>query len=412
MLLHRLANSPDHPPLTAIHINHQLQAESAQWADHCRAQSAALGVALQVHCVDIPSASGDSLEALARQARYGVFESLLEAGDVLMMGHHLDDQAETVMMRLLRGSGSRGLAGIPAVRPLGKRQLCRPMLGVSREAIEQYANHHGLQWIEDPSNHNTDFDRNFLRQSLLPQLAERWPAYRQTLARAADHQQHSADLNDELAALDMAALHCPIDSRQLPIPALQKLSTLRQKNLLRFWFAQQGVDAPSASQLAILIDEVINAGEDAEPIMRWPELEIRRYNQQLYAMPPLTEFDHRQCIAWNTQQPLQIDEHSRVEVQLTKGVGLAADKLSNTPLQVRFRQGGERCQPAGRAHSQSLKKLFQEYRLPPWLRDRAPIVYAGDDIVAVADLWVCEGWQAKPGQRGIGLSWLRYPAEC
>ena len=405
VLLHILLQIPNHPPITAIHINHQLQAEASQWAEHCRQQATALAAAIRVQAVDVQQQAGDSLEQQARNARYRLFELLVGRGEVLMMGHHLDDQAETVLMRLLRGSGSRGLAGMPVSRPLGSGQLHRPLLGFSRQSIEQYARNHQLQWIEDPSNRNIDFDRNFLRQQLFPQLAERWPGYRQTLSRAVSHQLETAQLNDELAVVDFTGLGCPSDSRILPITKLQTLSAIRQKNLLRYWFVQMGFDTPSAAQLDTLMKEVMDAREDAEPVIRWPALELRRFNRQLYAMQPLASFDNQRCFDWNLKQSLHLAEGNSLMIRSDTGSAIVKEKLAKQSIKVRFRQGGERCQPAGRAHSQSLKKLLQEYRVPPWLRDRVPLVCAGDEIIAVADLWVCEGWQVEEGEQGIRLHW-------
>lgn len=403
VLLHSLMQYPDHPPIEAIHINHQLQAEADSWADHCQQQADQLNIPL--HTQRITLENSGNLEQQARQARYQAFESVLNTGDILMLGHHLDDQAETLMLRLLRGSGSRGAAAMPASRPLGQGQLARPLLDIPRSVIKQYAEDHQLRWIEDPSNQCSDYDRNFLRLQLLPALASRWPAYRQTLARAASLSGETADLTDELALLDFERAGVSPQQTSIPITLLENLSRARQKNLLRYWLRANGFTMPSVSQLGALLDQALNAEQQAQPLIRWGEIQIRRFNGALFVMNRQPEFDSAQIFNWDLLVPLQLEQGSRLLTQHHQGRGINLARLNAAGVTVRFRQGGERCQPAGRAHSQSLKKLFQEYQLAPWLRDRAPLLYCGDDIVAVADLWVCEGWEAGPADQGVNLIW-------
>jgi tRNA(Ile)-lysidine synthase len=406
VLLHLLTKIPAHPPIVALHINHQLQHQSSQWAGHCQQQAGTLGIPLSVVCVDVECQARESLEEKARQARYQVFESLLEPGDVLLLGHHRDDQVETLLMRLLRGSGSRGVAAMPYSRNLGHGQLLRPLLDVSRSTIAAYAIANHLQWIEDPSNQNSDFDRNFLRLEVLPKLAQRWPEYRQTLSRAAALSEESAQLNAELAELDFHALCLSPDALSIPLATLAELSVARQKNLLRYWLEWRGLPLPSAAQLQQLLDTVVNARPDAEPLLEWPGTQIRRFKGDLYAMRPLPKFDSAAIYAWDLSRPLMIDGAGILEAKTVLGSGLHLAALDQAKITVRFRRGGERCQPAGRSGgSQTLKKLLQEYEVPTWLRDRLPLVYCDDQLVMVANLWVCEGYQATSGQSGVQLLW-------
>ena len=403
VLLHSLAQYPDHPPIEAIHINHQLQDEAELWADHCQQQADQLNIPL--HTMMVTLKTSGNLEEQARLARYQAFESELKAGDILMMGHHLDDQAETLMLRLLRGSGSRGAAAMPASRPLGQGQLARPLLDIPRSAIKQYAEEQSLQWIEDPSNQCSDYDRNFLRLQLLPAMATRWPAYRQTLARAASLSEETADLTDELAVLDFERAGVSPRQASIPVTVLENLSQARQKNLVRYWLGSNDFTMPSVRQLEVLLDQALNAEQQAQPLISWGEIQIRRFNGALFVMNRLPEFDGSQIYNWDLSTPLKFGEESRLLTKHHKGQGINVARLNDASVTVRFRQGGERCQPQGRAHSQSLKKLFQEYELASWLRDRAPLLYCGDNIVAVADLWVCEGWKAGPGDQGVSLIW-------
>lgn len=398
------------PSLEAIHINHQLQSQSQQWADHCQRQAAMLGIAVTVLHVDVDQ--GGNLEERARQARYRALESVSRAGDVIFMGHHLDDQAETVLLRLFRGSGSRGMSGMPHKRPLGRAQLLRPLLDITRSDIEHYARRHKLCWVEDPSNRRADFDRNFLRTTILPMIAQRWPQYRQTVARAARLSEESTALNSELAQWDCHALGLDPDSGSLPINVLADLSAARTKNLLRYWLLNRGLALPTAGQLQAVLDQLITAKQDAQPLVQWSMgehallgerscVQVRRFRGQLYAMAKLPAFDPQAQFCWDLSQPLVMLGVGQLSAKRVLGNGLKAQG----PLQVRFRRGGERCKPRGRHRSQTLKKLFQEYDIPPWLRERVPLIYRHDELVAVGDYWVCEGYSAEADEAGLLLHW-------
>lgn len=401
VLLHLLAHVPDHPPLLAVHINHQLQPEANQWADHCRQQTKQLSLELFSVAVDVKIDARQSLEQCARKARYQVFESLLEPGDVLMMGHHLDDQVETLMLRLLRGSGSRGVAAMPASRAVGHGILFRPLLNTPRTEIELYADQQGLSWIEDPTNQSSEFDRNYIRREILPGLAKRWPEYRQTLARAAALSEESEQLNNELAELDFHSLALPFMSESLPIAALQQLSLPRQKNLLRYWLKARGLALPSVAQIRTLFKDVVSAKGDADPVLTWPGVEVRRFNAELYAFKPLEKIDTAAEYLWDLSSCLIIPGLGSLSCKAVQGSGLRLAALDKDSICVRFRRGGERCRPAGRGHSQTLKKLLQENNIETWLRDRLPLIYCQEQLIAVVGQWVCDGFQAKEGEPGL-----------
>ncbi len=403
VLLHCLSQFPDHPPIEAVHINHQLQDEAGQWAEHCQRQADQLDIAM--HSLEVVVDPSGSPEEQARLARYQAFESLLQPGDILMMGHHLDDQVETLMLRLLRGSGVKGAAAMPASRSLGKGRLVRPLLDIPRADIEQYANAQQLQWMEDPSNQSIDFDRNFLRLELLPAMAARWPEYRQTLGRAAVLSEESAVLNDELALLEFERVSVSPHQGSIPIDLLQPLSTARRKNLLRYWLSVNGFSLPSSRQMEVVLDQALHAEQQAQPLISWGEVQLRRFNNSLYVMNKLPDFDSQLTYRWDLSEPLEIEPGSRLQAVPSQGEGINTALLKGTEVTVRFRQGGERCKPEGRSHSQTLKKLFQEYGLELWLRDRAPLIYCDNEIIAVAGLWVCDGWRAGPEEQGLVLEW-------
>lgn len=408
------------PPIVAIHIDHQIHADSESWAELCQVQAARLGVAITVHQVDMGSYHKGGVEDRARRARYDVFESITRPDDVLFMAHHLDDQVETLLIRMLRGSGSRGMGAMPQHRQLGQGQLVRPLLGTSRSEIEYYAKVKNLQWVEDPSNSSSDYDRNFLRLQILPQLAQRWPEYRHTLSRAAQLSRESSLLNEELARIDINWLQSvsltqkqsddefsvasqpllpnkanPICPETLPIEALSQLTPERQKNIIRYWLEQRNFSLPSAKQLQEILESVVASSVDADPVVQWSQadniyVQVRRFSGRLYTIKKLPLLDSSKSYLWNPADGLHIEGLGTFSLKAVDSGCLLQSLFdgSNT-VTVRFRQGGERCQPVGRAHSQTLKKLFQEYRVETWLRDRIPLLYINDHLAAAVGYWVC-----------------------
>jgi tRNA(Ile)-lysidine synthase len=399
VLLHAVAVLRTHvalPPLTAVHINHQINPHATDWAARCTAVCAALGIDCVIESVRV-DAAGIGLEAAARNARYTAFERHMGAGEILLQGHHADDQVETLLLRLLRGSGLAGLASIPRQRPLGRGELLRPLLAYSRGQLLDYARAQGLQWIHDDSNDDPALDRNFLRLRVLPLLAERWPAYRDTLRRVVDNAADGRAAIDEVAAADHAVV---ADGDTLCIDRCTRLGAARQRSLIVHWLAHQGLPGPSSAQLAQVLD-IFEAGEDAEPCVSWPGVEIHRFRGALHALRPLPAPPGDIDEAWRPEQPLRLPGLGELRTASVDGAGLRADRQ----YRVRNRRGGERCRPLGRAHSQTLKKLLQEYAVPPWLRDRLPLIYCGDELAAVGDIWICEGFETAAGAAGWRIEW-------
>lgn len=402
VLLHMLAQLRDTetniPPLIAIHINHQLNPRADAWAEHCQSVCARLGIELIVERVNVARDGGSGIEAAARSARYAAFERHVQENELLLQAHHGDDQIETLLLRLLRGSGISGLTAIPSSRALGKGQLLRPLLKSSRTEILDYAQRLHLHWIEDDSNNNEHFDRNFLRLRVLPQLDERWPAYRSTLARVVEQAREAEHLLDTLAALDFGAA-CA-ENETLSVMKCLGLEPERRRNLLRYWLQQLQLPAPSREQL-LQVENMLNARVDAAPCVQWSGVEVHRFRDHLHAMPalppPLLAVDQ----AWIPSDEFAVPGMGLLRARRLTGQGLRADR----DYRIRSRRGGERCKPAGRAHSQTLKKLLQEYAIPPWLRDRLPLIYCGDELAAVANLWVCDGFAALADQAGWQIDW-------
>jgi tRNA(Ile)-lysidine synthase len=406
VLLHALARSAAGGAVRAIHIDHGLQFESPAWAEHCHAVCRQLGVELVTRPVEARPQPGESPEAAARRARYAAFSALLEPGDLLLTAHHQDDQAETLLLQLLRGAGPRGLAAMPEVAPLGAGRLARPLLETTRAELHAYARSEGLEWVEDPSNRELRYDRNFLRHEIMPRLRERWPAAGAVLARSAGHFAETSALLEQVAHDDAAHAQGGC-SGTLSVSALLGLSLARRRNLLRHWLRRRGFGVPDTSRLQSILDNVLTARADAVPQVAWTGCEVRRYRDDLYAMAPLGPAPAAP-IPWDPRRPLDLpDGLGRLEAVPATGRGVRADVLSRGPLTVRFRRGGERCRPAPGAADRTLKNLLQETGVPPWLRARMPLLYAGETLVAVADRWVCAPCGAVEHESGVEIRWQR-----
>lgn len=418
--------------LAAIHVNHGLSPNAAAWQRFCEDTCANLGIELSVERVHIARGAGGSLENLARQQRYAAFKRCLQPGDCLVMGHHLDDQAETFLLRSLRGSGPRGLAAMPVTRTLGRGRLLRPLLGVTRQALEDFAREQQLRWIEDESNDSTVFDRNYLRHELLPAIARRWPAYRENWRRSAKLCAEAEVLLQEMAEQDYAAVATE-DEAVIAVPALGSLSPARQRNLLRFWLQRLQVADPGWNVLQQIVTELLPAAADAQPEVSWEDNGeagdeaggagiggaggssgesadgprdsfttrrlLRRYRDRLYLLDTIPPLASHECIDWCPPVPLALPGNGCL--RLTPGSGTGLRQLQQgTVLQIRYRQGGEQCRLAGR-RTRPLKKILQDAAMPPWWRERLPLIYAGDELVCIPGVGVCEGWQAQEG----GPSW-------
>jgi len=408
-LLHALASL--RPELScrigAVHVNHGLQAAAAAWDAHCRAVCAALDVPYVALRVDARAAAGESREAAARTARYAVLKHWLPPGDCLLTAQHQDDQAETLLLQLLRGSGVKGLAAMPRHSPFGGGHLLRPLLECAHDALVDYAVTHRLTWVDDPSNQDISLDRNFLRHQGLPALRRRWPALSATLSRSARHCAEAARLLEELAGDDLDRI-AGAARATLPVSGLLMLSPERQRNLLRHWVAYRGATVPSAAVLAHIARDILGSRADAEACVRWGSWELRRYRDRLHLLAPLPRQDLSEEIAWRPEAALELPGAGGVlNASSCTGGGVKAAAIAGAAVSVRWRRGGERCRPAGRRHHHALKKLFQESGIPPWDRDRIPLVYIGAELAAVADLWVCEPFSAGPDEPGYTIHWHR-----
>ncbi len=408
VLLHALVRLRDRldADIGAVHVNHALQADADLWEEHCRLVCEDLCVDYVSLRVDAGGAPGDSPEAAARDARYAALAGWLPAGACLLSAQHQDDQAETLLLQLLRGSGVNGLAAMPQLSELGRGQLLRPLLGHTRRQLRAYAEANGLRWIEDPSNRDLAFDRNSLRKRIFPVLRERWPAAAAALSRSAAHCAEAADLLQQIATQDLAGIQGSASDR-LSLAGLGVLSPQRQRNVLRYWFRQASAATPSAAVLARIQHDVLQSRRDATPCVRWGGHELRRYRDDLYLLKQRHEADSSTVIEWRLATPLSLPDAGGVlRASPQTGRGIRASAVESG-VRVGWRQGGERCLPAGRGHHHSLKKLFQERGIPPWERSRIPLIYIDDQLAAVAGLWVCEPFDARPSESGLMIDWQR-----
>jgi len=391
--------------IAAVHVNHGLQAAADDWVTHCQQVCAELNVPLVSLPADGRALRGESPEAAARAARYAVLADWLPANDFLLTAQHQDDQAETLLLQLLRGSGVNGLAAMPWSTRLGASRHLRPLLDIRRAELRQYALAHKLCWIEDPSNADTAFDRNYLRQRVLPVLQQRWPSAAASLSRSAGHCAEAAELLEDLAGRDLLLLVSAENT--LSLSGLLSLPPLRQRNVVRHWIKQLTGATPSAAVLARIFNDVIGSRSDSEPCVRWGDFEMRRFRSELFLMPQTSQMHQTGALDWMLAESLLLPRAGGVlTADPVTGSGLRADAVVAGNVSVSWRRGGESCRPAGRDHHHSLKKLFQERGIPPWERSRIPLIYVQDQLAAVAGLWVCEPFQAGPAERGFAISWL------
>lgn len=397
-LLHALASLPQARArgLRALHVDHGLHAQSADWAQQVQDFCAHLSIPCEVHAVHVAGTAGEGIEAAARHARYAAFARSLQAGEWLLLGHHREDQAETVLLKLLRGAGPEGLGGMRASRPLGVGTLWRPLLATPRARLRDYAQAHALPCIDDPSNADTRLGRNHVRHEILPRLARHWPQAVQSilhsaaLCRAADESLRAR----WLAAF--AALHDPATG-SLDAHGWLALDEALRSPLLDHWLHARGLPAPTTAQRR-QVERQCGARTGQQPCVRWPGAELYIWKSRLWSQAPRLPIDPGWKADW-CGEPLALPDGS--ELALVPGRRL------DVTLAVRLRQGGERIKPSGDRHTRELRDLFQQVALPPWRREGCPLIYAGDELIAVADLWRTTRGEALFDGLGVSLRWIR-----
>jgi tRNA(Ile)-lysidine synthase len=416
-LLAACAQLPRAPAaLRAIHIDHRLQPEARAWPAHCRRIAGKLGVPLTVRAVTVARARGTSLEAAARTARYAALGAQLRPGEVPLCAHHQDDQLETVLLQLLRGAGLAGLAAMPALAPFAGGYLARPLLELTRAEIAPWVAAQRLSWVEDPSNTHLNLDRNYLRAEVLPLVRARWPAAAATVARAARHAAQAQRLLDELAAGDVGRAAV---GEALSASVLRTLPTDRRVNALRFWISTAGHLAPPTRRLEEISGALLDARPDSRPQVSWEGVSVQREAQLLWLRPPSASGaagDERAGAAGASAAPLEWHwpqddicplppERGRLSLRPDPHGPVDLDALPPR-LSVRARRGGERLRPLPGGARRTLKGLLQQARVPAQVRAQLPLVFAHEQLVAVADLWLDAAVQAGAASARRGrFSW-------
>ena len=388
----------------AVHVHHGLSANADEWAEQCSTWCDQLGISFFIEKVTLDENSGESLEKLARDARYQVLSQYLDDGDFLLTGQHSDDQVETFLLALKRGSGPKGLSSMAQIMPFRNAFIVRPLLAASRTDIEAFAHQQGLSWVEDESNTDLRFDRNFIRHEIAPRFQQRWSSFSASVQRSAQLCAEQEQLLDELLAPQFSqAYHL---DQSLDITFLENQTTLLRARLIRMWLAKLGFTMPSRTQLQLIWDEVAEAKHDANPKFILNSVEIRRYSGRLYAVKNAKDITNwSQSISLNELISLpdrigsiclQTDENKFGKHKMDSVGMLSLDVIKDAEcLRVIFNPEGLVAHPVGRNHSRKLKKLFQEYNVPSWLRRRTPIIMDGENVIAVLGVFVDQKYQGQ-----------------
>jgi tRNA(Ile)-lysidine synthase len=381
--------------LSAMHVHHGISPNADAWAQFCAGICARYRVPLVIKHVDIsPLKGAHGIEASARKLRHAAFaESEIP---FVALAHHADDQAETLMLQLLRGAGLRGVSAMPLVRKQGRQLLLRPMLESSRTDLLAYAQKHGLEWIEDESNTDVCYPRNFLRHRLFPLLEERFPAWRDTLGRSANHFAEAAGIIGEVALADGAG------ETLLAVAKLEILSLPRGKNLLRHFLHGQGAPMPQEAQLDDMMSQLLSARDNADICVNFGDWQVRRYRGLIHVMKALPIFDPMLRLDWHGELTLYWPPMRR-ELHFTQldGQGISLERLSQGQVSVRLRNGGETLRPHALAARRSMKNLLQEHGVPPWQRERLPLLFCGEELVCVVGVAVAAKFQAREGEQSV-----------
>lgn len=394
LLLHLLARSPESWPgyrLRVVHVDHRLHIDSGRWALHVRRQATDLAVPFTLLPVQVPTSRGQGLEQAARDVRYRALAALLQSGDLVATAHHAEDQVETVLLRLLRGAGPQGLAGMPASRPLGAGRLIRPLLTTEPNELAAWTAEYNLRWVRDPANADRHHDRNYLRHEVLPVLRARWPGLSAPVLR-------SASLCRDLAVPAVAAAR---DEDALDLAPLEGVAAAQQRHALRAWLAGRGLRMPSLAHLDALRQQLFHASRDRQPRWTLDGMEVLRFRGQAYLYT--VDADRGAHVSLTDNQWWRVSERARLPwggdlyLLAASGQGLRPAAVRGG-LRIAVRRGGERLLLRG--HHRRLKTLFQEWRIAPWLRSRWPLLFDGDALVAVPSHAVADAYRAPPGEPG------------
>ncbi len=402
--------------ITVCHVNHGLSKNADSWQTLAEQECIKLSVNLVVKRVNVQEKAQQSLEALARDARYSALKSLREKKSIVLTGHHSDDQSETFLLALKRGAGLKGLSAMSEQIQLGQHVLVRPLLSISRQEIEEYANIHQLQWVEDESNFDTCFDRNFIRQEIMPLLRQRWPSINSTINRSASHCLSGQALLDELGAQDLVL--CKASDMCLHVDVLISLSPARFNNLIRFFMAQYHYLMPSTEQL-LQLRQQLQAGEDKSPQVKVAEHVFRRFKNTLFLTSEFSDISdwHQQVILFNgtglIDKKVMILPDNLGKLIFNTNTVTSSDTSTKLPhislpeygqqVSVRFRHENPKCLPHFRQHSRTVKKVLQELNIAPWQRKRIAFLYYDDELVSAIGYFICQAFVESNPELGMQI---------
>ncbi|CAM8439973.1 tRNA lysidine(34) synthetase TilS [Candidatus Methylopumilus universalis] len=400
-LLHQLQKRQNFT-LKASHVHHGLSKNADKWVKFCEKLCTKLSIPLDVNYIKLPQKKSLGIEGEARQLRY---EKLLQTKtDLVVLAHHEDDQAETFLLQLIRGAGVKGLSSMAHFDD--SRRLWRPLLNASRIDIESYAKKHQLKWIEDESNQNIDFDRNFMRSKVLPILKNRFHHIIKVISRSASHLAEAQHLLDDLAELDLKNSLKSINYKhKLQVKTLDKLSNARAKNVLRFWLEINDQLMPSKDLLDELLRQVLMAKKDATiKIYLSKEFEIRRYQDEIYIVPKNKNIQKKYEMIWAGESEIILPNGQKLTFKKVKGRGINLKFLRDQKLKIRNRQGGESFKPDSKRPTKKIKQLLQESDLPPWERENLPLIFVGDELVFIPNFGIDQKYQVDSQTTGLQIN--------
>lgn len=411
-LLHLLTQIRDKLPgeVRAVHVHHGLASEADAWADHCSRMCGQYSIPLEIVHLHLQPLANQSLEALAREARYSAITRLMRQDELVLTAQHQDDQAETLLLQLLRGSGPAGLASMPRHNKFASGWLARPLLDIQRMELEAYALELKLDWVDDPSNQDQRFDRNFLRHQVIPLLRQRWPSASATIARSARLSGELLEITRETAEQDLAQ---SLGSNQqvLSVKKVRALSAERRRATLRHWIVSLGASLPGSRHIQQIENACLQERPDAQPLVSWAGHDIRRYRDDLYCLQKAALHDPSIIIPWLGMDDLQLPSNlGKLSLQAADS-GIPLTVWQTARIEVRFRQGGELCRPSNTTHHKSLKKLFQEWGIPSWERDRIPIIYMDNELAIIPNRLLCVGFTAVKGERCVKPHWSGFATD-
>ena len=392
-----------HFALHATHVHHGLSQNADMWVKFCEKLCAKLSIPLDVHHIKLPQKKSLGIEGEARRLRY---EKLLQSkSDLVALAHHEDDQAETFLLQLIRGAGVKGLSSMAHFDE--HRRLWRPLLNRSKSDMKKYAKQHKLTWIEDESNQNINFDRNFIRLKILPILKNRFNHIIKVISRSTSHLAEAQDLLDDLAKIDLKKhLKSYIYTNKINVNTINRLSFSRAKNILRYWLEMNDQLMPSKDHLDELLRQVLHAKKDAElKIDLTKDYEIRRYQDEIYIVRKNTNNQKNYEIVWDNESEILLPNGSTLTFKKVKGKGIDLKLLNNQTLRIVSRKGGESFRPDLKRPTKKIKHLLQESDLPPWEREYFPLVFLNDDVVCVPNFGVDIKYQVKSKEIGLEITY-------